>query len=672
MSQSGQDKVSAIRICQTSTGESYRKAKTDNSNPEGCNQHTGPGCSGAGSDHGEWAAGNLVHREFSDEDKSTASKAMLKQARKELETAGFVKDESSTKHVAGTKMGRSAAYSGGQKVVESSYKHSDGRTATLTHKANKYGPHSVTVRHAQTKTDNSKPVQNVIYITANIGRGHARRATLDGRQYLVAPLTLIVPGVLNGSQGALYYPPDEIARNHQEWGDVPLTVYHPETKDGKPASASGDGVLDRQGIGFVRKPHISNTGKLRAEGWFDVERMRKVDARVLNSLERGEPIELSTGLFTDNERAENGSADPKGKPYSHVARNYRPDHLAILPDQKGACSLKDGCGVLVNGDEPGHPFRGNQYSGGGGSSHKERLETARKSGKNVRRTKTGYTETDKHGKVHYSHEGHITGFEPSVSSHVQRFGPKTRNTSSPETTMNRKQTIKHLVSNCECWKGKENVLANEEAFSDEDIKRLKANADKARADGLVANAARSGFKDGDVEYKFDPEEDSFVAVENADDEEVVDEEDDEEPPPKKGKGKGKKKFPFNRQEPTVNKTEAEWMKSAPESVKRRLAYAERVENREKLGIVQKLVANIEDDERRQKRGEKLMTNTVAELEEMLELLPAQTREPAHVFDFSGASIPTGNRSEPKYDDKDVEIPTLNWSEMAKERGVKSA
>jgi hypothetical protein len=31
-----------------------------------------------------------------------------------------------------------------------------------------------------------------------------------------------------------------------------------------------------------------------------------------------------------------------------VARNYRPDHLAVLPDQRGACSLTDGCGVMVN------------------------------------------------------------------------------------------------------------------------------------------------------------------------------------------------------------------------------------------------------------------------------------------------------------------------------------
>ena len=35
-----------------------------------------------------------------------------------------------------------------------------------------------------------------------------------------------------------------------------------------------------------------------------------------------------------------------GEEYSEVLRNYRPDHLAILPDLVGACSLDDGAGFL--------------------------------------------------------------------------------------------------------------------------------------------------------------------------------------------------------------------------------------------------------------------------------------------------------------------------------------
>jgi hypothetical protein len=49
-------------------------------------------------------------------------------------------------------------------------------------------------------------------LTANFA-GKVRERRMGGRDYLVAPLSLIVPGVLNGSQGPLYYPEEEIARN---------------------------------------------------------------------------------------------------------------------------------------------------------------------------------------------------------------------------------------------------------------------------------------------------------------------------------------------------------------------------------------------------------------------------------------------------------------------------
>jgi hypothetical protein len=182
-------------------------------------------------------------------------------------------------------------------------------------------------------------------ITANV-TGKTRRRFRGGREYLVAPLTLIVPGVLNGSQGPLYYPADEVERDFMAWNEMPIVVYHPQSTDGTHVSAQSPGVLDKQGIGYVRKPAYN--GKLTAEGWFDAERTRTVDQRVYDALLRNEPQELSTGLYTDNEPAENGATAPDGRPYTHVARNYRPDHLAILPDQIGACSLRDGCGVLVN------------------------------------------------------------------------------------------------------------------------------------------------------------------------------------------------------------------------------------------------------------------------------------------------------------------------------------
>lgn len=180
---------------------------------------------------------------------------------------------------------------------------------------------------------------------ANNLSSHTRKAKLNGREYLVAPMVMINPGVLNGSQGPLYYPFDEIQKTAGAWNHMPVVVNHP-TNNGKPISARSPEVLERYGIGFVFNT-TTEDGKLKAEAWIDLDKAALVDNRIVDSLLSGNKIELSTGLFTDNEPADEG-ATYNGKNYQYTARNYRPDHLAILPDQIGACSVTDGCGVLVN------------------------------------------------------------------------------------------------------------------------------------------------------------------------------------------------------------------------------------------------------------------------------------------------------------------------------------
>ncbi len=196
-------------------------------------------------------------------------------------------------------------------------------------------------------------------IVANL-IGRVRYEHLNGRQYLVAPLTSIVPGVLNGSKGALYYPPEAIQSSVKSWDDIPIVIYHPiDPVTNAPLSANDPGVLKRQGVGFITKSVYN--GRLQHEGWFDVQKTGQVDDRVLQSLKSNRPIELSTGLYTENEEQ---PGEHNGKSYSYIARNYRPDHMAILPDQVGACSLNDGCGVLINFN-PDQPRGSNgQWSSG--------------------------------------------------------------------------------------------------------------------------------------------------------------------------------------------------------------------------------------------------------------------------------------------------------------------
>ena len=262
--------------------------------------------------------------------------------------------------------------------------------------------------------------------------GKTRTERLKGREYLVAPLSLLVPGVLNGSAGALYYPPEEVSKDPSSWNHVPIVVYHPKL-NGHNVSARDPHVLNSQGIGLVMRAKTDN-GRLVAEGWFDVESTRNVDNRILTALQAGKPIELSTGLFTENEPAEEGAVH-NGKPYQFIARNYRPDHLAILPDEQGACSVADGCGVLVNEEV------------------RDRLDVL------------------------------LESHKPDV----QEESEMAQTESSP--------LVDEVIANCECWSESEEDRSVLNQLSEDRLRGWIDFAKKSDSSELVANAAREGFDD---------------------------------------------------------------------------------------------------------------------------------------------------------------------------------
>lgn len=203
-------------------------------------------------------------------------------------------------------------------------------------------------------------------LTTNAGT--VRREQIGDKSFWVASATFIVPGVLPGSKGPLLYPRAEVAKNPDAWNGMPVVVNHP-TVDGRNVSARSPRVLEKYQVGHVYNAEINRDGKLVGELWFDEARTRRVEPRILDSLQAKRPIELSTGLFTRNEPAvtDNGvSPSHNGVQYTHVARDYRPDHLAVLPDATGACSLRDGCGVLVNAQArvPAGSSKGGQFAPG--------------------------------------------------------------------------------------------------------------------------------------------------------------------------------------------------------------------------------------------------------------------------------------------------------------------
>ena len=179
----------------------------------------------------------------------------------------------------------------------------------------------------------------------NSKKGLVRKEKMEGRDYTVVPMVMAKEGVLNGSQGPLFYPADEWAASVPIWNHKPVVVYHP-TLNGKGVSACDPLLLTKHKIGVILNTRFQESDKtLRAEAWLEDARIGAVDRRVGKAVENEQMMELSTGVFTQNEMT---TGEHNGRKYSAIARNLRGDHLAVLPDKIGACSVKDGAGFIRN------------------------------------------------------------------------------------------------------------------------------------------------------------------------------------------------------------------------------------------------------------------------------------------------------------------------------------
>ncbi len=172
-----------------------------------------------------------------------------------------------------------------------------------------------------------------------------RREFFNGEEHLVVPLVALVEGVIHSAnadspQLALA---EEFGKFPQGWDGRPVVVNHPKM-NGQPVSANLPEVLESEKIGQLFNTRLEGK-KLKTEAWINIslaeDKGEEVEG-VLRGLEAEEITEVSTGLFADTEA---GSGKHNGKTFEGTWRNVVPDHLAILSDSLGACSVADGCGA---------------------------------------------------------------------------------------------------------------------------------------------------------------------------------------------------------------------------------------------------------------------------------------------------------------------------------------
>jgi hypothetical protein len=169
-----------------------------------------------------------------------------------------------------------------------------------------------------------------------------REENLDGVHYIVVPVVMMVEGVHNGSKGPTLHQESELSEDTHLWNGIPVTIDHPQV-DGQNVSANRPDVFEQYTVGRVFNAHYDNG--LKAEAWIDLKSIKEKSPEALDYIQARKPLEVSVGVFNDTEAIE---GEWYGETYESIASNYRPDHLALLPDEHGACSWDDGCGIRAN------------------------------------------------------------------------------------------------------------------------------------------------------------------------------------------------------------------------------------------------------------------------------------------------------------------------------------
>ena len=174
----------------------------------------------------------------------------------------------------------------------------------------------------------------------NVDTKNIRNEVHEGRQYMVVPVVMMVEGAhYNGSLVTV----NEFKPS--AWNGRPVTIGHPK-KNGVDVSANDPEMEKQYSVGKLFNTKIDGK-KLKSEAWIDIAKCNALGRSDVVDLLRKNNAELdvSTGYFC---QAEESSGKFNNKEYTEIHRNLNPDHLALLPDEEGACNFQDGCGVRAN------------------------------------------------------------------------------------------------------------------------------------------------------------------------------------------------------------------------------------------------------------------------------------------------------------------------------------
>ena len=174
-----------------------------------------------------------------------------------------------------------------------------------------------------------------------------------GVDYRIYPCVLLAEGVHHGSGSEpVYYPPAVIQASVSAWNNMPVTIGHPVNQIGEYILCNNDGTIRAQWeVGVIKNARFEDN-KLKADLWINVARANTTNPQLLPFLQNGGQLDVSTGLLALEDGVE---GTWNSETFSASITEIIPDHLALLPNQKGACGWDDGCGIRANSTDNQKP-----------------------------------------------------------------------------------------------------------------------------------------------------------------------------------------------------------------------------------------------------------------------------------------------------------------------------
>jgi hypothetical protein len=181
-----------------------------------------------------------------------------------------------------------------------------------------------------------------VNVRTAVNNAQIRRDKRNGKDVIIVQsATLPDNCVMNN----IMYPADEIAKSFHTLDRTFAPFRHPMV-NGQYVSASEPEAVNDFYIGAWNENVRRENGRVFLDKVIDVEVAGRTEngKRLLEAINKGEPIHTSTGIFLEvDESTEAG--------YSYIAKNMYFDHDAILLDEEGAATPNQGVGMMVNGKQ---------------------------------------------------------------------------------------------------------------------------------------------------------------------------------------------------------------------------------------------------------------------------------------------------------------------------------